>query len=84
MSRYPLLIDVAEERMDELVSEGELKEATKTRVMRDLSYLLEALLAVMPSELIKACLDIHGIEGASTVRTAEWLKAIAEERKRGA
>ena len=83
MSRYPLLIDVAEERMDELVSEGELKEATKTRVIRDFSYLLEALLAVMPIELIKACLEIQGIEGASTVRTAEWLKAIAEERKRG-
>lgn len=37
----------------------------------------------MPFELIKACLEIHGITGASTVRTAEWLKGIAEERKRG-
>ena len=82
MPRYPLLIEVAEERMDELVSQGERKEATKRRVTRDLSYLLEALLAVMPLDLIKACLDTHGIRGASTVRTAEWLQGIAAQRKR--
>jgi len=82
MPRYPLLIDVAEQKMDELVSQGEIVEATKDRVRRDYSTLLEALLAVMPLDLIKACLRIHGIRSANTIRTAVWLKDIADQRKR--
>lgn len=83
MPRYPLLTEVLENRMDELVSQGERKEATKTRVMQDVSYLLEAFLAVMPIEVVEACLASHGIKGESTVRTARWLKQIADERERG-
>ena len=84
MRRYPLLTDVLEGEMDELVSQGERKEATKTRVMQDVSYLLEAFLATMPIEVVEACLESHGIKGESTISTARWLKGIVDERKREA
>jgi deoxyribose-phosphate aldolase len=81
MRQYRALIEQYEDELKVRVQRGEIVEKSKDRIMKNVSYVLEALLAGMPLKVVIAYCEEHGFS-ENVAATAERLKEIADERKR--
>ncbi|MEA3374639.1 MAG: hypothetical protein U9R72_00315 [Chloroflexota bacterium] len=75
------LIELHRQELERRVTDGEIKETSKQTYQTDASKVLEAVVGVLPVEVIVGCIDAWGARGSNYTPVINQLRRLALQKK---